>query len=174
MPYDHTVALRAKIVTVSDGVHAGVREDLAGPLLATLLEEAGYEIVERRVVADGVESVRDALVEMTDNFAGLLVTTGGTGFSPRDHTPEATMLVLEREAPGFGEVMRATNPFGPLSRARAGTVGSCVVINTPGSPSGAAESLTSLLPLLAHALRLLGEGQDPHPPETGGKTATSS
>ena len=164
----------AKILTVSDSVSSGHREDLAGPLLADRLRGDGFEVIENRVVSDGVESVAAALRQLSLDFAGLIVTTGGTGFSPRDLTPEATMEVLDREAPGFGEVMRATNPFGPLSRARSGTLGQSLIINTPGSPKGAVESLEAVLPMLPHALELLFGHRDPHPPETGGSTATSS
>ena len=172
--YAQAMTFHAKILTVSDSVSSGDREDLAGPLLTERLAHEGFTVDEVRVVPDGVESVATALRQLSLDFAGLIVTTGGTGFSPRDLTPEATMEVLEREAPGFGELMRTTNRFGPLSRARAGTVGQCLVINTPGSPKGAVESLEVLLPLLNHALELLSGKRDPHPPETGGSTATSS
>lgn len=164
----------AKILTVSDSVHAGVREDTAAPQLATSLLAAGFDVVELRVVPDGVESVAGALGEMAAGFAGLVLTTGGTGFAPRDLTPEGTLRILEREAPGFGDVMRATSPFGPLSRSRAGTVGRALILNTPGSPKGALESLAAVLPLLAHALELLAGEAGTHPPEMGGRTASSS
>jgi molybdopterin biosynthesis enzyme MoaB len=111
---------------------------------------------------------------MARDFAGVIVTTGGTGFSPRDLTPEATLMVLEREAPGLAEAMRLTNPLGRLSRARAGTIGTALVINTPGSPGGALEYLESVLDVLAHALELLAGHSEHHPPETGGNTAISS
>ena len=164
----------AKILTVSDSVASGHRDDLAGPLLAELLRHDGFNVIEQRVVPDGVESVASALRDLSLEFAGLVVTTGGTGFAPRDVTPEATMQILDREAPGFGELMRSTNPLGPLSRAVSGTVGTCLVINTPGSPKGALESLEVLLPLLPHALELLFGHRDPHPPDTGGSTSISS
>jgi molybdenum cofactor synthesis domain-containing protein len=166
--------LYAKILVVSDGVAAGVREDAAGPRLESRLTGAGYTVVERRLVPDGIDSVSAALWEMVDDFAGLVVTTGGTGFSPRDLTPEATLLVLDREAPGLGEAMRQVNPLGRLSRARAGTAGRSLVLNLPGSPKGAVECLDAVLDVLAHALELLAGSDGPHPPETGGSTATSS
>jgi molybdenum cofactor synthesis domain-containing protein len=165
---------QAKVVTVSDSVHAGRNEDRAGPLLATRLEEAGFHVVERRVVPDGTGPVSSVLDELATDFAGLIVTTGGTGFSQRDLTPEGTLEVLDREAPGLAEAMRAVNPLGRLSRGRAGTIGRALVINTPGSPTGAIESLEAVLDVLTHALDLLSGGAFQHPPDTGGRTATSS
>jgi molybdopterin adenylyltransferase len=174
LSYDLSMARRAKVLTVSDRVSTGERVDEGGPAVASRLSEAGFDVVETRVVADGIEPVVTALREMSSGFAGLIVTTGGTGFSPRDLTPEATIQVLEREAPGFGEVMRTTHPFGPLSRSRCGTVGQCVIINTPGSPSGAVESIDALIEMLPHAVDVLIGPSEHHPPETGGSTATSS
>ncbi len=166
--------LSAKVLTVSDRVSAGEGVDTSGPVLVAVLERAGFVVIELRLVPDGLEPVASALREMAHDFRGLIVTTGGTGFSPRDLTPEATLQVLEREAPGFGERMRTTHPLGPLSRSRAGTVGECLIINTPGSPRGAEECLTSLLELLPHALEVLVGSVEHHPPATGGNTATSS
>ncbi|MCY3560076.1 MAG: MogA/MoaB family molybdenum cofactor biosynthesis protein [bacterium] len=154
--------LFAKVLTVSDGVIAGTREDRSGEALEALLAGAGYEVVERRVVADGAESVAEALAEMTDGFAGLLVTTGGTGFGPRDLTPEGTRQVVERLAPGLAEAMRLVNPLGRLSRAVAGTRGSALILNTPGSPRGAVECAEAVLEVLPHALRLLSDEPTPH------------
>lgn len=172
--YSLVMALVAKVLTVSDSVFAGSRDDTATPLLVARLELAGFVVIERRLCPDGVESVASALSELCDDFSGLVVTTGGTGFSPRDLTPEATAQVLEREAPGLGEAMRAASPFGALSRSRSGTVGRALVLNTPGSPRGAVESLEAVLEILPHALELLDRGQSVHPPETGGRTTTSS
>jgi molybdenum cofactor synthesis domain-containing protein len=149
------VTLRAKVLTVSDGVIAGTREDKSGAALATTLQDAGYAVVEQRVVADGSDSVGDALVAMAAGFAGLIVTTGGTGFGPRDETPEGTRRVLEREAPGLAEAMRLVNPLGRLSRAAAGTIGQSLVINTPGSTGGAVECFGAVADVLPHALALL-------------------
>ena len=151
----------AKVLTVSDGVVAGTREDRSGDALVSHLGDAGYEIVDRRVVADGIESVARALRELSDGFAGLVVTTGGTGFGPRDLTPEGTRAVLEREAPGLAEAMRLVNPLGRLSRQRAGTIGSCLILNLPGSTSGAVECLDAVLDVVPHALELL-RGDQPH------------
>ncbi|MCY3952802.1 MAG: MogA/MoaB family molybdenum cofactor biosynthesis protein [bacterium] len=154
--------LRAKVLTVSDGVIAGTREDRSGEALEELLTGVGYEVVERRAVADGTESVAGALVDMTDGFAGLLVTTGGTGFGPRDLTPEGTRQVVERLAPGLSEAMRLVNPLGRLSRAVAGTRGSALILNTPGSPRGAVECTEAVLDVVPHALRLLSDEPTPH------------
>lgn len=153
--------MRARILTVSDGVIEGTRDDRSGDALAARLTEAGFEIDERRAVADGVESVAHALRELTRGFAGLVVTTGGTGFGPRDLTPEGTTDVLEREAPGLAEAMRLVNPLGRLSRATAGSIGQALVLNTPGSTSGAVECVEAVLDVVPHALALLA-GERPH------------
>ena len=147
--------LRAKVLTVSDGVVAGTRENRSGAALVASLESAGFAIDEQRVVADGTESVAHALRQMTRGFAGLVATTGGTGFGPRDLTPEGTVDVLERHAPGLAEAMRLVNPLGRLSRGVAGTVGRALVVNTPGSPAGAVECLDAVLDVVPHALALL-------------------
>jgi molybdenum cofactor synthesis domain-containing protein len=161
-----TQRLRAKVLTVSDGVAEGVRDDASGRALVERLTNAGYEVVAHRVSADGVDNVAGALRELVDGFAGLVVTTGGTGFGPRDLTPEGTRAVLEREAPGFVEAIRRVSDesgrgFGMLSRAVAGTVGEALVCNLPGSSSGAIEGLEVVLPIVPHALDLLGGGR-PH------------
>lgn len=154
--------LRAKVLTVSDGVIAGTRQDASGEALGELLAGAGYEVIERRAVADGTESVAGALRDMADGFAGLVVTTGGTGFGPRDLTPEGTLQVLERLAPGLAEAMRLVNPLGRLSRALAGTRGRALILNTPGSPRGAVECTEAVLDVLPHALRLLSDEPTAH------------
>jgi len=156
--------LRAKVLTVSDGVVAGTREDRSGEALDRRLVAAGYHVVDRAVVADGVETVAGALRRMAGGFAGLLVTTGGTGFAPLDLTPEGTRQVLDREAPGMAEAMRLANPAkGRLSRATAGTIGGCLVLNTPGSTAGAVECLEAVLDVLPHALALLEDRPTVHP-----------
>ncbi len=152
---------QAKVLTVSDGVAEGTREDRSGVALADRLTGAGFDVVERRVSEDGVEAVAAALTELTAGFAGLVVTTGGTGFGPRDLTPEGTRVVLEREAPGLAEAMRLASPLGRLSRALAGTVGSALVLNTPGSSRGAVETLDAVVDVVPHALDLLSGGR-PH------------
>jgi molybdopterin adenylyltransferase len=153
--------VKARVLTVSDGVVEGTREDKSGAALADHLAAAGFDVEERRVVADGVESVAHALRELTRGFAGLVVTTGGTGFGPRDLTPEGTKDVLEREAPGLAEAMRIVNPLGRLSRGAAGTIGQALVLNTPGSTNGAIECLDAVLDVVPHALALLA-GERPH------------
>src|SRR5205085_8336997 len=109
--------LLAKVLTVSDGVVGGTREDKSGDALVDALEGAGFTVVDRQVVSDGVEAVSAALRALCDGFVGLVVTTGGTGFGPRDLTPEGTKAVLDREAPGLAEAMRLVSPLGRLSRA---------------------------------------------------------
>lgn len=152
---------QAKVLTVSDGVIAGTRDDKSGVALAERLAEAGFEVVDRAAVEDGVDAVAGALRELTDGFAGLVVTTGGTGFGPRDLTPEGTRAMLDREAPGLAEAMRLVNPLGRLSRGVAGTVGQALVLNTPGSSSGAVECLDAVIDVVPHALDLMVGGH-PH------------
>ena len=139
--------------------HAGLPLKL---LVAEWLREHGYEVVDRRVVADGVENVSAALTQMAEDFAGVIVTTGGTGFGPRDLTPEGTRLVLEREAPGIAEAMRLVNPLGRLSRAIAGTRGHALIVNAPGSPTGAAETVGAVIDVIPHAVRLMTAAPTDH------------
>jgi molybdenum cofactor synthesis domain-containing protein len=152
---------RAKVLTVSDGVVDGTREDKSGAALADRLAATGFEVVARQVSPDGTEAVSQALRELADGFAGLIVTTGGTGFGPRDLTPEGTRAVLQREAPGLAEAMRLASPLGRLSRATAGTIDRALVLNTPGSPTGAVECLDAVIDVVPHALDLLSGGR-PH------------
>ena len=154
--------LQGKVLTVSDGVIAGTRVDASGAALADLLASNGFTVVEQTVVADGTESVAAALTSLCDGFAGLVVSTGGTGFAPRDQTPEGTRLVVEREAPGLAEAMRLVNPLGRLSRGIVGIRGQAIIVNTPGSPKGCVEQLTAILDVLPHALRLLADSPTSH------------
>jgi molybdopterin adenylyltransferase len=158
-------AYRAAVLTVSDGVTHGTRTDESGAAVEGLLRHAGYE-TRRMVVPDESEDIQRAVRELAAG-SDLVVTTGGTGFGPRDVTPEATRALIEREAPGLAEAMRAAGraitPFADMSRGVAGTVGSTIVINLPGSPKGAVESLEAVLPVLSHALEHVA-GHTAHPP----------
>lgn len=151
----------AKVVTVSDGVAAGRRDDKSGPAVAERLTVAEFDVVEAVVIPDGAVEVASSLRRLADRFGGLIVTTGGTGFGPRDLTPEGTRAVIDREAPGLAEAMRLANPLGRLSRGIAGTIGRALVLNTPGSSRGAVECLEAVIDVVPHALALL-HGQRPH------------
>ena len=146
---------RARVITVSDGVASGEREDRGGPAVCAALEGAGAVVDAAIVSADGIDAVSEALERMCAGFHGLVVTTGGTGFGPRDLTPEATEAVITRSAPGLAEAMRTANPLGRLSRATAGSVDRALVVNVPGSPRGAVECLEAVLDVVPHALRML-------------------
>ncbi len=147
--------LYAKVLTVSDGVFHGARDDSGGRGLADHLAANGFEVVDHQVTHDGSDAVSDRLVAMSEGFAGLIVTTGGTGFAPRDQTPEGTLAVIERDAPGLAESMRLVSPFGRLSRGVAGIRGRTIICNTPGSPRGTIEQIDAVLDVVPHALRLL-------------------
>ncbi len=157
------MALVAKVLTVSDSVAVGARPDGSGPALVDRLEELGLAVVETSVVADGIAPVAERLREMTAGFAGLVVTTGGTGFGPRDLTPEATAQVIERAAPGLAEAVRSSSPLGALSRGIAGSIDRCLLLNLPGSPFAVVESINAVAALLPHVLALLAGENTPHP-----------
>lgn len=159
---DEVRPLQAKVLTCSDGVVYGTREDKSGAALVEQLTNVGFDVVEQRVTADGTDNVAAALIEMTEDFAGLVVSTGGTGFAPRDQTPEGTQAVIERAAPGLAEAMRLCNPLGRLSRGLAGIRGEAIIVNTPGSPKGCVEQLDAIIDVLPHALRLLHDADNSH------------
>jgi molybdopterin adenylyltransferase len=158
--------VNAAVLTVSDGVTTGVREDESGDVLTELLREDGYDVV-RRVVADDTSLIAEALRELADEGALLILTTGGTGFAPRDVTPEATREVVEREAPGLAEAIRADaiarTPHALLSRGMAGLRGAALIVNLPGSPGGCRDGFAVIRPALRHGLELAaGDTATPH------------
>src|SRR6266480_7142179 len=152
--------IHAVIITVSDAGFRGERKDESGEALVQLLEELGAEVVATRILSDDPDPLTDALREFADwRHVNLIVTTGGTGFSPRDNTPEATLTVIEREAPGLAEAIRMetlkNTPMAMISRGVCGIRSGALIINLPGSPKGVRESFAVIRPVLAHAIALL-------------------
>ena len=151
--------IRARVITCSDAASTGEREDRSGPAVRELLEKHGCTVDAVVVVADTIEFIATAIVDAANDGNRLVVTTGGTGIAERDVTPEATMRVCEKLIPGFGELMRSASlqktPMASLSRAQAATRGASLVLNLPGSVSGAVENLGAVLHLIPHALKLL-------------------
>ncbi|MEA2451395.1 MAG: molybdopterin adenylyltransferase [Actinomycetota bacterium] len=150
---------RALVITISDRSSAGEQKDESGPAVAEQLTTAGFEVGEPMVVADDRTEITAVLRSAVKDGYSLIVTTGGTGLAARDVTPEATLEVIDKEVPGLAELMRATGlektPMAALSRAVAGTIGQSLILNLPGSPKGATESLDAVLGILGHALDVL-------------------
>jgi molybdopterin adenylyltransferase len=160
--------IRAAVITVSDSAHLGTRDDRSGPAVAARLEQNGFSIAARRMVPDERDRIASCLRDLIDTrVAQVILTTGGTGITPRDVTPEATRDVIEREIPGIGELMRAkglaSTPYSVLSRALAGTRDGVLIVNLPGSTRGAVESLDAILELVPHVLDLIN-GRTGHKP----------
>jgi molybdopterin adenylyltransferase len=156
------MSIRFGILTVSDRSAAGQRADASGPALEQIIFARGWQVVNREIVPDDQATIQRALVFWVESHnIDVILTTGGTGFSPRDVTPEATLAVVERQAPGMAEAMRAASlqvtPYAMLSRASVGIRGKTIIINLPGSPKGAVENLQVLLPVIPHAVQLLSE-----------------
>jgi molybdenum cofactor synthesis domain-containing protein len=159
--------LTAAVITISDSTFAGARADKSGPAVRELLERSGWNIAVAEVLPDEAGRIAARLAELADGGSvGAIFTTGGTGIAVRDVTPEATRSILDREIPGFGELMRSkgreSTPLAVLSRSLAGTRGRVLIVNLPGSPKGAVESLNAILELAPHVLDLL-HGKTEHP-----------
>lgn len=156
----------AGIITVSDKGSQGKRQDLSGPAIAEILAGAGIEIKQILIIPDEVEQIQKTIIQFADvEKLDVILTTGGTGVSPRDLTPDATLKVIDKEVPGMAEAMRLASmkitPHAMISRAVAGIRGRCLIINLPGSPKGAKENLTAVLPALQHAIeKIKGDDRD--------------
>lgn len=153
-------AMRAAVVTISDTCYTGQREDVSGPLLCTLAEEMGAEVVRQAIVPDERDDIVALLVNLTDALAlDLVLTTGGTGVTPRDVTPEATKVVIKREVPGLAEALRFQGyrhtPLAVISRGVAGVRGRTLIVNLPGNPKAVEQGMETLMPILPHAVQMI-------------------
>lgn len=163
--------IQAAVLTISDSVYSGKRTDLSGPAVRERLEQVGWSVSALEVLPDEGEVISKRLATLADgNQVSAIFTTGGTGVAPRDVTPEATRAVIDREIPGLGELMRArgrdSTPLAVLSRGVAGTRGKVLLVNLPGSPKGALESLDAIVDVVPHVLELLrGQAEHPDPPK---------
>lgn len=156
------MSIRVGVLTVSDRSARGERPDVSGPLIVARVKEQGWQAIRTGIVADDFEQIKNTLLDWcTRGEMDLILTTGGTGFAPRDITPEATQAVIQRPAPGIGELMRLNSlkvtPYAALSRAIAGIRGRTLMINLPGSPKAVSENLDTLFPIIPHAIQLLRE-----------------
>lgn len=156
------MTIRFGILTISDRSSRGERPDSSGPVLAALIQAQGWSVVKQEILPDDENSIRERLISWSDSREmDVILTTGGTGFSPRDVTPEATRVVIDREAPGLAEAMRAASlivtPHAMLSRIVTGIRGKTLIVNLPGSPKGAVENLQVIIPVIPHAIQLLRE-----------------
>jgi molybdopterin adenylyltransferase len=160
MVAENTCKYKAAVITVSDKGAAGEREDTSGAVVRDILEGAGIEVVRREIVPDEANVLSELMVALCDEGVDLIVTTGGTGVSPRDVTPEATLAVIEKEIPGMAEAMRAESlkvtPHAMISRAVCGLRGGTLIVNLPGSPRGARENLEVVMPAVPHTLDVAG------------------
>ena len=154
------MSIRFAILTISDRSWAGERDDLSGPALESLIQNTGWKVCIKDILPDDMELIKAKLIEWCDSGQlDVIVTSGGTGFSPRDITPEATLAIIERNAPGLSEAMRSASlkitPHGMLSRGVSGIRGNSLIVNLPGSPKAAVENLQTILEVLPHAVQLL-------------------
>ncbi|MBA4311032.1 MAG: molybdenum cofactor biosynthesis protein [Chlorobiaceae bacterium] len=157
--------MRVSILTISDRSFSGVRDDISGPALTDYAQKLGWKVIYTKILPDEVEKIKQTLIEQASSGAiDLIITTGGTGFAPRDNTPEATLAVIQKRTPGLVEKMRMEssirNPHAILSRSEAGIRDKCLIINLPGNPTGALESLEIITPVLPHAISLMRQSVD--------------